>query len=99
MLAAYRALLRSREMLVRSRVMLDNHLRGILNAFGLKVGKVDPGRLDQRVHELVEGDEILEEVIGTILKVRQEAVQRLDMSRPPIQISWRCGPTCIDVGP
>ncbi len=34
-----RALLRSREMLVRSRVMLDNHLRGILKAFGLKVGK------------------------------------------------------------
>jgi transposase len=43
-----RALLRSREMLVRSRVMLDNHLRGILKAFGLKVGKVDPGRLDRR---------------------------------------------------
>ncbi len=51
-----RAVLRSREMLVRSRVMLDNHLRGILKAFGLKVGKVDPGRLDQRVRELVDGD-------------------------------------------
>ena len=34
-----RALLRSREMLVKSRVMLDNHLRGILKAFGLKVGR------------------------------------------------------------
>jgi transposase len=45
--AGSRALLRSREMLVRSRVMLDNHLRGILKAFGLKVGKVDPGRLDR----------------------------------------------------
>ena len=67
-----RALLRSREMLVRSRVMLDNHLRGILKAFGLKVGKVDAGRLDQRVRELVDGDEILERVVGAILRVRQE---------------------------
>jgi hypothetical protein len=33
-------------MLVRSRVMLDNHLRGILKAFGLKAREVDPGRLD-----------------------------------------------------
>ncbi len=48
------ALLRSREMLVRSRVMPDNHLRGILKAFGLKVGKVDAGRLEYRVHELVQ---------------------------------------------
>src|SRR5215207_5061755 len=62
-----RALLRSREMLVRSRVMLDNHLRGILKAFGLKVGKVDPGRLDRRVRELVDGDAVLERVVGAIL--------------------------------
>ena len=41
-------------MLVRSRVMLDNHLRGILKAFGLKVGKVDPGRLDQRVKAVLD---------------------------------------------
>lgn len=73
-----RALLRSREMLVKSRVMLDNHLRGILKAFGLKVGKVDAGRLEQRVRELVDGDELLERIVGPILAVRHEAVRRLD---------------------
>jgi transposase len=73
-----RALQRSREMLVKSRVMLDNHLRGILKAFGLKVGKVDAGRLEQRVRELVDGDELLERIVGPILAVRHEAVRRLD---------------------
>ena len=73
-----RALLRSREMLVKSRVMLDNHLRGILKAFGLKVGEVDSGRLEQRVRELVDGDEVLGRVVGNTLAVRQEAVRRLD---------------------
>jgi len=73
-----RALLCSREMLVKSRVMLDNHLHGILKAFGLKVGKVDAARLERRARELVDGDEILKRVVGPILAVRQETVRRLD---------------------
>ncbi len=89
-----RALLRSREMLVRSRVMLDNHLRGILKAFGLKVGKVDAGRLDQRVRELVDGDEILERVVGAILRVRQEAVQRLDELHRLVLAAVKADPVC-----
>ena len=43
-----RALLRSRELLVKLRVMLENHLRGIPKAFGRKVGKVDQARFEQR---------------------------------------------------
>ena len=61
-----RALLRSRELLVKSRVMLDNRLRGILEAFGRKIGKVDQGRFEQRVRELVDGDELLEQVVGPV---------------------------------
>ncbi len=48
-----RAILRSRELLVKTRGALDNHLRGILKAFGLKIGKVAPGRFEARVQELV----------------------------------------------
>lgn len=73
-----RALLRSREMLVKSRIMLDNHLRGVLKAFGLKVGKVRADHFGQRVRELVEGDDLLEQVTKAILRVRQETVDRLD---------------------
>jgi transposase len=73
-----RALLRSRAALVSSRVDLDNHLRGILKAFGLKVGPVRPNRFEARVLELVEGDAVLEKVVGAILGVRSELIRRLD---------------------
>jgi transposase len=73
-----RALLRSRAMLVNSRVDLDNHLRGILKAFGLKVGKAKPNQFEERVLELVENDAILKQVVGAILGVRSELMRRLD---------------------
>src|SRR5512132_713124 len=43
-----RLLLASREMLVRMRIDLDNHIRGVLKAFGLKVGKVAAGQFEDR---------------------------------------------------
>jgi transposase len=89
-----RALLRSREMLIKSRVMLDNHLRGILKAFGLKVGKVDAGRLEQRVRELVDGDEVLERVVAPVLAVRQEAVRRLDELHGMVLAAVKADPVC-----
>jgi transposase len=89
-----RALLRSREMLVRSRVMLDNHLRGVLKAFGLKVGKVDWGKLDRRVRELVDGDEILERVVGAILSVRRELLERLDELHRMVLAAVKADPVC-----
>jgi transposase len=66
-----RALLRSREMLVKSKQMLENHLRGLLKAFGWKVGNVASSRFEQRVRELVGGEEILEQTVGQILRVRR----------------------------
>ena len=89
-----RALLRSREMLIKSRVMLDNHLRGILKAFGLKVGKVDAARLERRVRELVDGDEVLEQIVGNILAVRQEAVRRLDELHGMVLAAVKADPVC-----
>jgi transposase len=65
-------------MLVNSRVDLDNHLRGILKAFGLKVGKARADQFEARVLELVEGDTVLKHVVGAILGVRSELVRRLD---------------------
>ena len=46
-----RLLLSSREMLVRMRIDLDNHIRGVLKAFGLKVGQVATGQFEDRVCE------------------------------------------------
>jgi len=89
-----RALLRSREMLVTSRVSLDNHLRGILKAFGLKVGKVAVGRFEQRVRELVEDDGILEQVVGAILRVRREVLERLDDLHRMVLATVKADPVC-----
>lgn len=73
-----RALLRSREMLVKTKQMLENHQRGILKAFGWKVGNVGTSRFEHRVRELVDGEEILEQAVGQILQVRREVMERLD---------------------
>jgi hypothetical protein len=55
----------------------------------LKVGKVDPGRLDQRVRELVDGDEIPERVVGAILSVRRELLESLQKVPPIGDESWQ----------
>ena len=89
-----RALLRSRELLVKSRVMLENHLRGILKAFGRKVGKVDQARFERRVRELVDGDNILEQVVGSMLRVRREVLDRLDELHRLVLAAVKADPVC-----
>jgi transposase len=73
-----RALLRSREMLIKCRLELENHLRGILKAFGLKVGTPAKSHFEARVRELTAGDAMLMPVVDAMLAVRRELVQRLD---------------------
>jgi hypothetical protein len=41
-------------MLTRARIDLDNHIRGVLKAFGLKVGKVATGQFEARVWALTD---------------------------------------------
>jgi transposase len=73
-----RLLLSSREMLVRTRIDLDNHIRGVLKAFGLKVGKVATGQFEDRVWELIEeGDAQIRWVVGTLLTTRAAVVSQL----------------------
>jgi transposase len=75
-----RLLLSSREMLVRTRIDLDNHIRGVLKAFGLKVGKVATGQFEDRVWELIEeGDAQIRWVIGTLLTTRAAVVSQLGL--------------------
>lgn len=70
-----RLLLSSREMLVRMRIDLDNHIRGVLKAFGLKIGKISTGQFEARVWELSgEGDAQIRWVVGTMLPTRAAAL-------------------------
>jgi len=89
-----RALLRSRAMLVSSRVDLDNHLRGILKAFGLKVGKARAGQFEARVQELVEHDTVLRHIVSAMLGVRAELMRRLDVLDRMVLMAVRSDQVC-----
>jgi transposase len=89
-----RALLRIRAMLVGSRVDLDNHLRGILKAFGLKVGKAGAGQFEARVRKLIDNDEVLQHAVGAILGVRAELMRRLDALDRMVLSVVRSDPVC-----
>jgi transposase len=67
-------------MLVRMRIDLDNHIRGVLKAFGLKVGKLATGQFEARVWELIDdGDAQISWVVGTMLATRAAVVRQLGL--------------------
>jgi transposase len=66
-----RALLVGRKLLQAKLRDTELSIRGILRGFGLKVGAVSEGRFSARVNELIAGHEMLEEVIGTMLRARE----------------------------
>ena len=73
-----RLLLSSRATLVRMRIDLDNHIRGVLKAFGLKVGKIATGQFEARVWELIDaGDAQIRWVVGTMLTTRAAVISQL----------------------
>jgi transposase len=64
-----RAMLTSRK-LVQSKLQdVENHLRGILRGFGLKVGKVSDRTFAPRVRELVDGHPSLQTIAEALLAV------------------------------
>lgn len=72
-----RALLSARKLLTRKRADIDIGMRGILRAYGLKVGRVGRGRFDERLRELVAGNAMLEKAIGAMLEARNAMVRQL----------------------
>jgi transposase len=90
-----RALLRGREMLVKARGELENHLRGVLKAFGLKVGAARKRRFEARVRELTEGDAVLASVADAILRVRAELLERLADLHRLLLTAVRADPVCM----
>ncbi len=66
-----RALLAGRKLLQAKLRDVELSIRGLLRGFGLKVGEVSKGRFAARVNELVAGHEMLEAVIGAMLRARE----------------------------
>lgn len=74
----YRALLSARRLVVAEVRRIENHLRGTLKAFGLKVGRTTRKTFDGRVRELVEEQPDLALIADALLDVRQRLLTRLD---------------------
>src|ERR687886_1482702 len=65
-----RALLAGRKLLQAKLRDVELSIRGLLRGFGLKAGEVSKGRFAARANELVAGHEMLEAVIGAMLRAR-----------------------------
>ena len=74
-----RMLLSSRAMLVAMRMDIDNHVRGVLKGFGLKVGKVTVDRFPARARELVAGDRPIAAIVEVMLTTPAAVVAQLDI--------------------
>lgn len=65
-------LLANRKLLKRKLIDIENHIRGAIRAFGMRVGQVGRKGFEARVRELMEGaDFIFETMILTMLDVRR----------------------------
>src|SRR5258708_28883926 len=63
-----RTLLANRRLLKRKLVDLENHIRGALRVYGLRVGQVSRGSFEDRIRELMEwADYVFGVMIGTLL--------------------------------
>ncbi|TPD59341.1 IS110 family transposase [Emcibacter nanhaiensis] len=71
-----RVLLNNRRTLKRKLVDMENHIRGTLRAFGLKMGKIARGAFEDRARELMDGHEPeLMFYIDTMLAVRNNLLE------------------------
>ncbi len=65
-----RSLLTARKLIQGKLLDIESGIRGVLRGFGLKVGPISRGRFEARIRDLVEGQAMLETVIGSMLAVR-----------------------------
>ena len=80
-----RSLLAAREVLVRSRVKIENEIRGLLRTFGVLFGKATGGfanRTDQIVAGELDASPMMRAVIGSLAKARAAMLERIkDLDR------------------
>lgn len=65
-----RSLLTARKLIQGKLLDIESGIRGVLRGFGLKVGAISRGRFEARIRDLVEGQAMLETVIGSMLTAR-----------------------------
>jgi transposase len=89
-----RALLTARKLIQAKLLDVECSVRGVLRGFGLKVGAVSRGRFDRRIRELVDGQAMLETVIGSMLTVRSALQQEFARLHRALLALVREDPIC-----
>ena len=89
-----RALLTARKLIQAKLLDIECSIRGVLRGFGLKVGAISRGRLDRRIRDLVEGQAMLETVIGSMLAVRTALQQEFARLHRTMLVLVRDDPVC-----
>jgi transposase len=89
-----RALLTARKLIQAKLLDVESGIRGLLRGFGLKVGPISRGRFEARIRELVEGQPMLETVIGSILSARSALQQEFARLHRALLALVRADPVC-----
>jgi transposase len=85
-----RALLRAREVATKSRMNVENTIRGLLASFGVRLPK-HLGTFEQRIQEAVNRAPMLADILLPLLRLRTEALrQAAQLSKA--MLSHRCAP-------
>ena len=89
-----RALLTARKLIQAKLLDVESGMRGLLRGFGLKVGAISRGRFDARIRELIDGNAILETVIGSMLAVRASLACEFKRLHRELLALVRADPVC-----
>jgi transposase len=89
-----RSLLTARKLIQGKLLDIESGIRGVLRGFGLKVGGISRGRFDARIRELVEGQAMLETVVGSMLAVRTALQAEFTRLHRALLALVRADPVC-----
>lgn len=89
-----RALLTARKLIQAKLLDVESGIRGVLRGFGLKVGAISRGRFEARILELVDGNAILEAVIGSMLAARASLDTEFKRLHRELLALVRADPVC-----
>ena len=89
-----RALLTARKLIQGKLLDIESGIRGVLRGFGLKVGAISRGRFEARILQLVDGQAMLEAVIGSMLTARAALQQEFTRLHRTLLGLVRADPIC-----
>ena len=89
-----RSLLTARKLIQGKLLDIESGIRGVLRGFGLKVGAISRGRFEARIRELVNGQAMLETVIGSMLAARSALQQEFARLHRTMLELVRADPVC-----